>query len=110
MKVLALALLFLPGLATLLRQFGPPSPSPSSLAEKGEAEDSCGAVSSIITRPMFEEMLKHRGDLRCPGSFYTYEAFIAAAEAFPGFGTTGLPATCRRELAAFFGQTSHETR
>ncbi|PKU60268.1 Acidic 27 kDa endochitinase [Dendrobium catenatum] len=59
---------------------------------------------------MFEEMLKHRGDLRCPGSFYTYEAFIAAAEAFPGFGTTGLPATCRRELAAFFGQTSHETR
>jgi len=59
---------------------------------------------------MFEEMLKHRNDPACPGrGFYTYDAFIAAARAFSGFGTTGDLTTRRRELAAFFGQTSHET-
>ncbi|XP_020574220.1 endochitinase-like [Phalaenopsis equestris] len=102
MKVLALALLLLPFLASFLRHFGPP--------ETGEADGPCESVSSIISRQMFEEMLKHRGDLRCPGSFYTYDAFIAAAEVFPGFGRTGTLDICRRELAAFFGQTSHETR
>jgi chitinase len=55
-------------------------------------------------------MLKHRNDGGCPAKgFYTYDAFISAAKAFPGFGTTGDVATRKREIAAFFGQTSHET-
>ncbi|NP_001358722.1 Chitinase 11 precursor [Zea mays] len=66
-------------------------------------------VWSIITRPMFQSMLSHRGDSGCQGAFYTYDAFIEAASKFPGFGTTGDEQTRRRELAAFFGQTSHET-
>ncbi|KAM0916205.1 hypothetical protein ACQ4PT_010299 [Festuca glaucescens] len=44
--------------------------------------------------------------------FYTYEAFLAAAAAFPAFGgtTEGLSVeTRKREVAAFLGQTSHET-
>uniref|UniRef100_A0A803NQY4 Glycoside hydrolase family 19 catalytic domain-containing protein n=1 Tax=Cannabis sativa TaxID=3483 RepID=A0A803NQY4_CANSA len=41
--------------------------------------------------------------------FYTYDAFIAASNSFPGFGTTGDDATRKREIAAFLGQTSHET-
>lgn len=42
--------------------------------------------------------------------FYSYAAFIAAAAAFPGFGTSSLdPAANKRELAAFLGQISHET-
>ncbi|KAI8536881.1 hypothetical protein RHMOL_Rhmol10G0290900 [Rhododendron molle] len=55
-------------------------------------------------------MLKHRNDAACQGNgFYTYEAFIAAANAFGGFGTTGDDATKKREIAAFLAQTSHET-
>ncbi|TVU48485.1 hypothetical protein EJB05_08123, partial [Eragrostis curvula] len=66
-------------------------------------------VGSIITAQMFESMLSHRGDSGCQGAFYTYDAFIEAAKNFPAFGTTGNDETRRRELAAFFGQTSHET-
>ena len=56
-------------------------------------------------------MLLHRNENNCPAhGFYTYDAFITAARAFPGFGTTGTLETRKRELAAFFGQTSHETR
>ncbi|KAF3434820.1 hypothetical protein FNV43_RR21906 [Rhamnella rubrinervis] len=63
-----------------------------------------------LSRSTFEEMLKHRNDAACPANgFYTYDAFISAAKAFPGFGTTGDDATRKREIAAFFGQTSHET-
>ncbi|CAM0878339.1 unnamed protein product [Alopecurus aequalis] len=58
-------------------------------------------VGSTITPSMFESMLPNRNP------FYTYDAFITAAKSFPDFGTTGQLMT--RELAAFFGQTSHET-
>ncbi|XP_042468806.1 basic endochitinase-like [Zingiber officinale] len=77
-----------------------PSPSPPS----------GGGVSSIITSSVFEQMLLHRNDAACPGKgFYTYNAFIAAANSFAGFGTTGNITAQKRELAAFFAQTSHET-
>nr|QIJ55475.1 endochitinase CH5B [Cajanus platycarpus] len=69
-----------------------------------------GDLASIISRNTFEQMLKHRNDEACQGKgFYSYDAFIAAAKAFPAFGTTGDTATRKREIAAFFGQTSHET-
>ncbi|KAF7130787.1 hypothetical protein RHSIM_Rhsim10G0201800 [Rhododendron simsii] len=69
-----------------------------------------GGVSSLISKAEFEQMLKHRNDAACEGNgFYTYEAFIAAADAFDGFGTTGDNDTKKREIAAFFAQTSHET-
>ncbi|GKV23917.1 hypothetical protein SLEP1_g33590 [Rubroshorea leprosula] len=69
-----------------------------------------GDVGSLITRSMFDQMLKHRNDDVCPAKgFYTYDAFIAAAMAFPEFGTTGDDATRKREIAAFMAQTSHET-
>ncbi|KAL6603339.1 hypothetical protein ACP70R_043700 [Stipagrostis hirtigluma subsp. patula] len=69
-----------------------------------------GDVASIVSRSMFEQMLLHRNDAACKASgFYTYDAFVAAAAAFPGFGTTGDGDTRKRELAAFLAQTSHET-
>ncbi|CAL9116653.1 unnamed protein product [Musa acuminata var. zebrina] len=69
-----------------------------------------GSVASIISSSLFEQMLKHRNDAACPGKgFYTYNAFIAAANSFSGFGTTGDDATKKREIAAFLAQTSHET-
>ncbi|KAI3515011.1 hypothetical protein L1887_13760 [Cichorium endivia] len=69
-----------------------------------------GDVGSIVTAALFEQMLKYRNDPRCRGNgFYTYAAFINAARAYNGFGTTGNNEVRRRELAAFFAQTSHET-
>ncbi|KAF2301221.1 hypothetical protein GH714_020936 [Hevea brasiliensis] len=73
-------------------------------------EGGCVDLGSIISRSTFEEMLKHRNNAACPAKgFYTYDAFISAAKAFPAFGTTGDVDTCKREIAAFFGQTSHAT-
>lgn len=67
-------------------------------------------ISSLISQDMFNEMLKHRNDGNCPGKgFYTYDAFIAAANSFGAFGTTGDDTTRKREIAAFLAQTSHET-
>ncbi|CAN6319328.1 unnamed protein product [Urochloa humidicola] len=68
-------------------------------------------VGSIITQDVYNAMLPNRDNSICPANgFYTYDAFIQAANAFLGFGTSGgSDEANRRELAAFFGQTSHET-
>ncbi|XP_059623392.1 endochitinase-like [Cornus florida] len=67
-------------------------------------------VGSLVSQALFDQMLKHRNDDNCPGKgFYTYEAFIAAANSFGGFGTEGDTDTRKREIAAFLAQTSHET-
>ncbi|KAK1616914.1 hypothetical protein QYE76_022431 [Lolium multiflorum] len=67
-------------------------------------------VASIISRDLFERFLLHRNDGACLArGFFTYDAFVAAAGVFPAFGTTGSTETRKREVAAFFGQTSHET-
>ena len=53
-------------------------------------------------------MFKHKKD--CPSrGFYSYDAFIIATTSFPHFGTTGDITTRKRELAAFFAQTSLAT-
>lgn len=67
-------------------------------------------VSTIVSSDHFERLLPHRNDAVCPArGFYTYDAFIAAAGAFPSFGTTGSTETRKQEVAAFLAQTSHET-
>jgi basic endochitinase B len=82
----------------------PPTPTPTPGPPSG------GGVASIITEDLFERMLKHRNEPDCKArGFYTYDAFITAADAFPGFGTTGSTEVQKRELAAFLGQTGHET-
>ncbi|XP_011046299.1 PREDICTED: endochitinase WIN8 isoform X2 [Populus euphratica] len=64
----------------------------------------------FFTEEIFEEMLPNRNSDSCPGKgFYTYEAFFEATEFYPGFGMTGDDNTRKRELAAFFAQTSQET-
>ncbi|RLM55807.1 chitinase [Panicum miliaceum] len=58
-----------------------------------------GGVAYIITRSVFEDLLPYRNNALCSAwGFYTYDAFIAAARAFPGFGTTGDAETRKREL------------
>ncbi|XP_037466514.1 basic endochitinase C-like [Triticum dicoccoides] len=69
-----------------------------------------GSVSSVVSRAQFDRMLLHRNDAACQAKgFYTYDAFVAAASAFPGFGATGSADAQKREVAAFLAQTSHET-
>ncbi|KAI3668871.1 hypothetical protein L6452_40087 [Arctium lappa] len=76
----------------------------------GTPQQPSGGVGSIITPTVFDQMLKYRNDPRCQANgFYTYNAFITAAAAYNGFGTTGSAEVQRRELAAFLAQTSHET-
>ncbi|XP_062112737.1 mulatexin-like [Humulus lupulus] len=65
-------------------------------------------ISEILSESVYNEMFKHMKD--CPSQgFYNYDAFLADAASFPGFATTGDVATRKRELAAFFGQTSQAT-
>ncbi|KAE8678233.1 Endochitinase 1 [Hibiscus syriacus] len=69
-----------------------------------------GGVGDIITKALFEKMLPHANTDSCHAKgFYTYEAFIAAAKSYPAFATTGSDEIRKREVAAFLGQTSHET-
>ncbi|TYG81226.1 hypothetical protein ES288_D02G282300v1, partial [Gossypium darwinii] len=69
-----------------------------------------GALGDILSRELFEEMLSHRNDPRCPAAnFYTYDAFIAAAKLYPDFAAKGNNDTRKMEVAAFLGQTSHQT-
>ncbi|XP_015160871.1 endochitinase-like [Solanum tuberosum] len=70
-----------------------------------------GDLGSVISNSMFDQMLKLRNENSCQGknNVYTYNAFITAARSFPGFGTTGDSNTRKREIAAFFAQTSQNT-
>ncbi|KAF2609729.1 hypothetical protein F2Q70_00009867 [Brassica cretica] len=84
----------------------PPSPTPPGPTPPGPSGD----LSDIFSRDQFYKMLKHMNDNACPArGFFTYDAFITAAKFFPSFGNTGDLATRKKEIAAFFGQTSHET-
>ncbi|KAL2920924.1 Endochitinase CH25, partial [Bienertia sinuspersici] len=80
----------------------PPSPPPPPMPPD--------PITDIISEDLFNEMLMYRNNDICPAhGFYTYYSFITAASSFPEFGNTGDLETRKRELAAFFGQTSHET-
>lgn len=84
----------------------PPAPAPPvPPAPPGQAD-----ITDYISASLFEDLLMHRNDPACEGhGFYSYYAFVTAARAFPGFGTTGNETIRKKELASFFGQTSHET-
>lgn len=67
-------------------------------------------VRSIVTHDIFEQFLSRRHDgSPCKTNFYNRANFLAAADAFPPFGTTGSPETQKREMAAFFAHVAHET-
>ncbi|CAM0947145.1 unnamed protein product [Alopecurus aequalis] len=69
------------------------------------------SVASIVTQEAFDSILSGRNATSAcdGGGFYTYDAFVKAASRFPGFGAVGDEDTRRRDLAAFFGQTSYVT-
>lgn len=75
-----------------------------------EARRSPSPISSLISKELFDSIFIHKDNNACPArNFYTYDSFINASKRFPRFGTTGSPATRKREIAAFLAQISHET-
>lgn len=85
-------------------------PVPDPAADKVLSLSHGRGVAAILSEELFDQMLLHRNDASCPArGFYKYDAFIAAAGAFPAFGTTGDLETQKREIAAFLAQTSHKT-
>jgi chitinase len=60
-------------------------------------------VGNILTNSLFDSFFPNRN------SFYTYAAFISAANAYPSFGTTGSSVQMRQEVAAFCGHVTQET-
>ncbi|CAF2079526.1 BnaC01g38390D [Brassica napus] len=98
----------LPGCQSQCTPSGPPPPPPPPPGPP--PPDPTGGLTDIITTSQFDDMLKHRNDAACPArGFYTYDAFITAAKYFPSFCNNGDTAARKKELSAFFGQTSHET-
>ncbi len=72
----------------------PPPPPPAS---------SGSGVGNILTNSLFNSFFPNRN------SFYTYAAFISAANAYPSFGTTGSSVQMRQEVAAFCAHVTQET-
>ncbi|KAM0914218.1 hypothetical protein ACQ4PT_011656 [Festuca glaucescens] len=71
------------------------------LVAAGLASGQQAGVPSIISRNTFDYMLSNRSQTGCQGgAFYTYDAFLEAANAtkFRGFGTMGDEAGARRLL------------
>ncbi|KAJ7532932.1 hypothetical protein O6H91_13G026100 [Diphasiastrum complanatum] len=62
-----------------------------------------GGVGSIVTSQVFDSLFPNRN------SFYTYESFIAAANKYPSFGTTGDSSAKLREIAAYAAHVQQET-
>lgn len=70
-------------------------------------------VNQLITKAQFDAMFPNRGTSSClsdgANTVYTYENFISAAGSFALFAQEGTDEQRKREIAAFLGQTSHET-
>jgi chitinase len=60
-------------------------------------------LAAILSESTFNAMFPNRNP------FYTYSSLIAAASTFPAFANTGSLETRKREVAAFFANTAHET-
>ncbi|MFO0657964.1 MAG: glycoside hydrolase family 19 protein [Polyangia bacterium] len=88
-----------------------PSPSQDGATTNGSDGGTTGgaALSDLLPEALFNQIFLHRGTSPCPGAFYTYQSFVDAARAFPGFATQGTMDDRKRELAAFLANISHET-
>jgi hypothetical protein len=61
-----------------------------------------GGVGNILTNSLFDIFFPNRN------SFYTYAAFISAANSYPSFGTTGNSTQTAQEVAAFCAHVTQE--
>jgi len=77
----------------------------------GSTRSGSGAgIASWFTKADFAAFFPNIDNAACSGkNFFTHAALLQAASHFPSFANTGDLQRDKRELAAFLGQTSHET-
>jgi hypothetical protein len=66
-------------------------------------------VGTIISQNFFNGLVSRAGSSCGRKGFYTYNAFIAVANRYSRFGTTGSNDVEKRELVSFFVNGMHET-
>ncbi|GMP64033.1 hypothetical protein CsSME_00025479 [Camellia sinensis var. sinensis] len=83
----------------------PPPPPPATPSLPGG-----GVITNLITSSMFDVMFPNRNYTGCGiEDFYTYECLNNCRQVLSHLCHYGDTDTCKRELAASFGQTSHQT-
>lgn len=82
-----------------------PAAAPPSSALAGTG----AGLAKILTAAAFKQLFPNIDNSGCKPGFYTYDALLKAAAAFPGFATSADEATNRRELSAFLAHISQET-
>lgn len=90
-----------------------PTPAPTSPSSPTPAPSQSSGGSGIgawFSQADFEAFFPNINNAACTGAnFFTYDALVQAAKAFPSFANSGNLDQDKLELAAFLGQTSHET-
>mmetsp|Transcript_53716 Transcript_53716/g.154939 ORF Transcript_53716/g.154939 Transcript_53716/m.154939 type:complete len:350 (-) Transcript_53716:358-1407(-) len=88
-----------------------PALTPSTSSPGSTTPPPAGSgIGSWFTEADFERFFPNIDAAACTGKhFFTREALMSAAAAFPSFANSGDVTQDKLELAAFLGQTSHET-
>ncbi len=66
-------------------------------------------LSSYLSQEQFDSFFVNKNDPPCKGSYYSYQAFLSAAQKYPEFLSEGTKEQRLQELAAFLANISHET-
>ena len=86
-----------------------PKMAPRQMAATVEPIGGAAAFPICFRKRCFNQIFSAPRHSPRPGAFYTYQSFVDAARAFPGFATQGTMDDRKRELAAFLANISHET-
>jgi len=89
----------------------PPASGGEEDSNPGDGTGQYGpGIGSWFTQDHFAAFFPNINNLACTGSsFFTHAALVQAASQFPEFANSGNVLQDKLELAAFLGQTSHET-
>lgn len=80
------------------------SSSSSASSSSGSSSGGMGnGFASFVSSSLWDQMFPNRNML------YSYDAIVAAADAYPAFGNEGALDDRKREVAAFLANISHET-
>merc|ERR1711988_141289 len=84
--------------------------SSTSASSPGSCEFASSSIASWFSEKDFADFFPNINNSACSGKgFFNWCALLEAAAAFPEFANGGDINQDRIELAAFLGQTSHET-
>ncbi|KAI3887770.1 hypothetical protein MKX03_018617, partial [Papaver bracteatum] len=67
------------------------------------------SVDRMITPAFFNRIIIQAGTGCAGKKFYTRNAFLEAAELYPGFDHAGTVTKSNHEIAAFFAHVTHQT-